>query len=234
MIPLRDENPTQRPAVLTVTFIVICILVFLWQISAGGGANQNAFSFGFIPAVFFGYAEAPAGVPGPLTLFTSMFMHGGWMHLGGNMLFLWIFGNNIEDELGHVRFIIFYLVCGIAATLAHALTDTSSMIPLVGASGAISGVMAAYVVLYPRAKIVSAIVLGFYFHTFKISAIWYVGIWFAIQAVNALASSGGGGGTAWWAHIGGFIAGLILIFVLRPRQAKSLHRPPDVRRGPWG
>lgn len=234
MFPLKDENPTRRVPVFTVAFIVLCTLIFFMQFSAGAAGMQRiVVQYGLIPGALLGTEPAAAGyaaVPPPLTVITSMFLHGGWMHLIGNMLFLWIFGNNIEDELGHGRFILFYLLSGIGAAAAQIIAMPYSNIPMVGASGAISGVLGAYLVLYPRAKILTLIFLGVFITWAHIRAVWFIGGWFLFQTISALAASGGAGGVAWWAHIGGFLAGLLLIFVFRSRRATI--RPP--RRGPWG
>jgi len=156
MIPLHDDNPTTIRPLVTITIIVLCVLVFLWELSLGPEGLQRAvYAFGAIPAVLFDRVElnpALAVIPAELTLVTSMFMHGGWMHLISNMLYLWIFGNNIEDAMGHGRFILFYLLCGLAAALAHAALDPGSRVPMIGASGAISGVLGAYLLLYPHAR----------------------------------------------------------------------------------
>ena len=155
MIPLRDDNPTTITPIVTVGIIVLCSLVFLWQQSLSQHAGAVAvYAYGVIPTVLFGNDSLPpelARIPPELTILTSMFMHGGWMHIIGNMLYLWIFGNNIEDVLGHVRFVLFYLLCGTAAALAQSLADTHSEVPMIGASGAIAGVLGAYLVLFPRA-----------------------------------------------------------------------------------
>ena len=151
MIPLHDDNPTEIVPLLTIAFIVICVLVFFWQMSLGGQGNQAAvFSLGVIPAVLLNKSSLPpelALIPAELTVFTSMFMHGGFMHLAGNMLYLWIFGNNVEDAMGHVRFVIFYFLCGIAAVIGQVMQNPGSEIPMIGASGAISGVLGAYLLL---------------------------------------------------------------------------------------
>jgi membrane associated rhomboid family serine protease len=225
MIPLHDDNPTELAPVLTIGLIVACVLVFLWQNSLAEEASVRAiYSFGLIPAVLFDHVELPAAlakVPTTATLFTSMFMHGGWMHLGGNLLYLWIFGNNIEDRLGHGRFIIFYLLCGIAAALAQALPDTSSQIPMVGASGAISGVLGAYLLLYPRARVLVLIPLGIIFYTVRLPALAVLGFWFVLQLISSLAAEPGQGGVAFGAHIGGFVAGMVLLplFLLTIRRS---------------
>ncbi len=156
MIPLHDDNPTERTPVVTIACIAACVLVFFYQASLPAGAGDTfVFQYGAIPALVFGQADLPeidVAIPAYATLVTSMFLHGGWMHLIGNMLYLWIFGNNIEDVMGHAKYVVFYLTCGILAALSHALTDPSSTIPMVGASGAISGVLGAYVLLFPRAQ----------------------------------------------------------------------------------
>ncbi len=228
MIPIRDDNPAHRPPVVTVAFIAICVVVFLWQVSLDPRAQEAAvYSWGMIPAVLLGEARLPAEltrVPPAATLVTSMFLHGGWGHLLGNMLYLWIFGNNIEDRLGHGRFVLFYLVCGLAAAAAQILPEPGSRIPMIGASGAISGVLGAYMLLYPHARVLVLIPLGFMF-LHHVRAVWLLGVWFTLQIVSALAAPPGEGGVAWWAHIGGFVAGLVLALPLR-RAAR--------RRGPWG
>jgi membrane associated rhomboid family serine protease len=166
MIPLHDDNPTETTPVVTVAFVAACALVFLYQATLPPRTGEAfVFHFGAIPAVLFGRAELPpeiAGFPAYATLLTSMFMHGGWMHLIGNMLYLWIFGNNIEDVMGHARFILFYVLCGILAAFSHALTDPTSTVPMVGASGAISGVLGAYLLLFPKAQVLVFIPLGFF------------------------------------------------------------------------
>lgn len=234
MFPLRDENPTFRTPYLTIGLIVLCVLVFLYQQTQGGEAGQIfVYRYGFIPSIFFGNESLPfdfGAAPAPVTMITSMFLHGGWMHLIGNMMFLWIFGNNIEDELGPIRFIIFYMAAGILAALGQGFLDTQSDIPMVGASGAISGILGAYILLFPRAKILTLIWLGIFVTTMRISAIWFLGIWFGLQWLNALTSGPDGGGVAWWAHIGGFIGGVVLLFLLKPRRSNIR----TIRRGPWG
>ena len=150
-------------------------------------------------------------MPAALTVFTSMFLHGGWMHLIGNMLYLWIFGNNVEDSMGHVRFFIFYFLCGIAAAMAQAIPNPESTVPMIGASGAISGVLGAYLLLYPRARVLVGIPLGFFLYTARLPAVAVLAFWFVLQLVSKLVTSAEGGGVAWGAHIGGFVAGVVLI-----------------------
>jgi membrane associated rhomboid family serine protease len=215
MIPLRDDNPTRTRPVVTVALIALCVLVFLWQLTLPEAAGQAAiYSLGLIPAVFLGGAELPPelrAVPAPLTLITSMFLHGGVLHLAGNMLYLWIFCDNIEDRLGRARFIVFYAICGVAAGLAQALPDAGSVIPMIGASGAVSGVLGAYLVLYPRANVLVALPLVIVVYTFHMPALVVLGIWFAGQLLSSLAQEAGQAGIAFRAHIGGFVAGVLLI-----------------------
>jgi membrane associated rhomboid family serine protease len=216
MIPLRDDNPTTLPPVLTISLIAACALVFLYQVSLPPGQDEDfVLQYGAVPSVVAGQAASGAmavGFPATWTLITSMFLHGGWMHLIGNMLYLWIFGNNIEDAMGHVRFIVFYLVCGVIAALSHMFTDVHSTIPMVGASGAISGVLGAYLLLYPRAQVLVLIPLGLMTRTMYVPAALVLGMWFVLQLVSGGASLGqGGGGVAWFAHVGGFLAGMALV-----------------------
>ncbi|GBD42012.1 Rhomboid protease GluP [bacterium HR39] len=232
MIPIRDENPTRRRPVVTIGLIGLCVLVFLWQIGGGPRAfERGVYAFGLVPAALTGHARLSprlAVLPPELTLFTHMFLHGGWLHLGGNMLYLWIFGNNVEDRLGHLRFCGFYLACGVAAALAHVAIDPASRIPMVGASGAISGVLAAYLVWFPNARVLVLVPAGFLFTTL-LPAWLLIAVWFLLQIANALLADPSAPGVAWWAHVGGFVAGLALALPARVREAR---RPPR-RRGPW-
>ncbi|HEX9627928.1 MAG TPA: rhomboid family intramembrane serine protease [Acidiferrobacterales bacterium] len=223
MIPLHDDNPTQITPYLTIGLIVACALVFFWQLSLGAAEERMIYALGMIPAVLFDIRQLPpeiSVVPPAATLFTSMFLHGGWMHLIGNLLYLWIFGNNIEEAMGRVRFIVFYLVCGVAAALAQALPDPTSVIPMIGASGAISGVLGAYLLLYPHARVLVGIPFGFYIHTTMIKAGWVLGFWFVFQLISSVLASGTGGGVAWGAHIGGFVAGMILVPLFKRRGVR--------------
>ena len=235
MIPLHDDNPTQITPWVTVSLIVICVLVFFWQLSLGNRVELAVYSLGMIPAVVFGGKELLPElslVPEWMTIFTSMFLHGGWMHLIGNMLYLWIFGNNIEDAMGHGRFIVFYLLCGVFAVLAQALPNPDSTIPMIGASGAISGVLGAYLLLYPHARVLVGIPFGFYLHTVYIPAGLVLGFWFVMQLISSAGSSGEGGGVAFGAHIGGFIAGMALIPLFKHRHIPLLPKrrePPSYR-----
>jgi membrane associated rhomboid family serine protease len=236
LIPLRDDNPTTIPPIVTVGIIGLCALVFLWQQTLSQEAGTIAvYSYGVVPTVLFGNDSLPpylARIPPELTILTSMFMHGGWMHIIGNMLYLWIFGNNIEDRLGHVRFVLFYLLCGAAAALAQSLVNTHSEVPMIGASGAIAGVLGAYLVLFPRAHVLVLVPLGFFTQLLKLPAVLVLGFWFVLQLFEGgLMARGEEGGVAHWAHVGGFVAGIVLIFLLRPRPSAA---GPWQRRGPWG
>ena len=233
MIPLHDDNPTQTAPVLTVTLIVICIAVYLWQWSLGPVQAQAVYALGVRPASICDHARLPSElewVAPVLTPVTSMFLHGGFMHLAGNMLYLWIFGNYIEDAMGRGRFLVFYLLCGIAAVLAQALPDTHSSVPMIGASGAISGVLGAYLLLYPRARVLVVVPLGFFLHTMRLSAGIVLVIWFAMQIFSSLAA-GSGPGVAWFAHIGGFVAGLVLVPLFKRRDVPLLQSARS--RGGW-
>jgi membrane associated rhomboid family serine protease len=230
VIPLRDDNPSGTAQIVTIAFIVMCVLVFLWQLSFGAqGGQRIVYALGVVPASLLGQGQLPPelSLVSPwMTVFTSMFMHGGWMHLIGNMLYLWIFGDNVEDSMGHGRFVVFYLLCGIAAVLAQALPDPSSTIPMVGASGAISGVLGAYLLLYPHARVLVAIPLGFFLHTMRIPAGLVLVLWFGLQLFSSAMAQPGQGGVAFRAHIGGFVAGMILIPIFKQRRVRL--------RLPWG
>ena len=226
MIPLHDDNPTKIAPIITVSIIAICALVFLWQIAPGArGLQATVYSLGVIPAVLLNKVDLPEAavlVPAYFTVITSMFLHGGFMHLAGNMLYLWIFGNNVEDAMGHVRFVFFYLLCGISAVAGQVLQNPASEIPMIGASGAISGVLGAYLLLYPHARVLVLLPFGFYTRLLYLPAGWVLGLWFAIQILSSLAAGSAGGGVAWFAHIGGFIAGMALIPLFKRRQTALL------------
>ncbi|HEY5567763.1 MAG TPA: rhomboid family intramembrane serine protease [Gammaproteobacteria bacterium] len=228
MIPLRDENPTRTRPVVTIGLIAASTLVYLWQMTLPPDAVQAAiYSLGLIPAVFLGATELPpelrfVPVPSLLTPLTSMFLHGNLLHLLGNMLYLWIFGDNVEDRMGHGRFIVFYVLCGIAAALAQALPDADSVVPMIGASGAISGVLGAYLLLYPRAKVLVAIPLFIVLYTFHLPALVVLGLWFVGQLLSSMLQEAGVAGVAFGAHVGGFVAGLLLVrlFTLKVRTRR--------------
>lgn len=215
MIPIRDENPTHNTPVVVYALIAINVVVFIHQMSLGSGLDGFFQLYAVIPQQLSASFEGvPPNQPIPelVTLITSQFLHGGLMHIAGNMLFLWTFGNNIEDDLGHVRFLLFYLICGVLAGLTHWFFGMQSSIPTVGASGAIAGVMGAYLIKYPQAKIVTLLPLFIIWTTVRIPAVFFLGFWFVQQAISSVASLGvaEASGVAYWAHAGGFIFGAIL------------------------
>ena len=223
MFPIRDRLPTRRFPVMTITFIAINIIVFAWQMLVLGtrgeeGLQQAVYAFGVVPA-------RVAADPGPLTwltFVTSMFMHGGFMHILGNMLYLWIFGNNVEDVLGRFWFIVFYFLTGFAASAAQVISSWGSNVPGIGASGAIAGVLAAYLIFFPAARVDTLIFLGLFSRIASLPAVLVLGLWFVLQLFNGVLAFGvaQSGGVAWFAHIGGFVAGLILAlpWVARARR----------------
>ncbi len=217
MIPLRDENPISTTPIVVYILIAINITVFFHQLSLGEQLNNFFQLYAVIPQeLTASLAGTPPDQPVPelFTLVSSQFLHGGWMHIGFNMLYLWIFGNNIEDCLGHSKFLIFYLVCGVLAGLTHWFFATESLVPTLGASGAIAGVMGAYVIKYPKAQILTLLPLGIIFTTIRIPAIFFLGFWFLQQAISSFASlsmlDNAGGGVAYLAHAGGFVFGIII------------------------
>ena len=229
MIPLRDSNPTERFPILTVLFISVNIAVFLYELSLGEkGVQAFLGSFALVPARMFPHgSELPGMVPVGVTVVTSLFLHGGVLHVAGNMLYLWIFGNNIEDSMGRVRFAVFYLLCGAIAALGHAFMHPRSTVPMIGASGAVSGVLGAYLVLYPRARVLTLIILGFFVRLIEVPALVVLGFWFVLQFLNAMVASGVGGGVAWYAHLGGFAAGVALIGLFKRRDVPFWGRRSD-------
>jgi membrane associated rhomboid family serine protease len=224
-LPLYDDNPVRRAPIINYLLIGVCVGAFLWQL----GENQHRvlYSYGMIPAVLFGRAHlAPYlhVLPAWATVFTSMFLHGGWFHLIGNMLFLWIFGHNVEDELGHSRYLVLYLTCGVAAALIQGLSAPHSHVPMIGASGAIAGVLGAYAVLSPRANVHVFVWIVIFFRIVNVPAWALLGLWFAGQLISGLEQARGRPGVAFWAHVGGFVAGMVLVTQLR-RHGTVLLRP---------
>jgi len=224
-IPIRDDAPTVRKPYLTVSLIVVNSLIFFYSISLGArGFQLFTIQFGYIPVEFVSGLELTPQLAASayLTPFTSMFMHGGWLHLIGNMLFLWIYGNNVEDYFGPVKFLLFYIVSGLAAIALYTLFGPSSQVPLVGASGAIAGVMGAYIVLHPRARI-TVLVIFFFIQFVVLPAKVVLGIWFVYQLLMSMIGSATGGGVAWMAHVGGFAFGWAILKLLtrgrRPRAS---------------
>jgi membrane associated rhomboid family serine protease len=210
VIPLKDVIPSRTVPVVTILLITLNALAFLFELSLPNGVLEVFLRvYGVVPGDF-----------NSLTLLTSMFLHGGWLHFLGNMLYLWIFGDNVEDQLGHGRFVFFYILCGMAAGLAHVFMNPQSLVPTIGASGAIAGVMGAYFVLYPHSRILALLPLFIFWEIIEVPAIFFLGIWFVMQffsgvgsiAMGARASSGG---VAFWAHVAGFLAGMVGVFLLR-------------------
>jgi membrane associated rhomboid family serine protease len=218
VIPLRDIIPSRTTPFVTIGLIALNIVVFLYELSLGRGVDAFTLYYGLVPAAFSW-----------MTVFTSMFIHGSFLHIAGNMLYLWIFGDNVEDRMGHGRFLVFYLLCGIAAALAQTITMPDSVVPMVGASGAIAGVMGAYFVLYPRSRIVTLVPV-FFLQVIEVPAIVFLGIWFLMQFVSGVGSivstvgRGGTGGIAFWAHVAGFVAGITGV---------ALFRRPERQRVEW-
>ena len=223
MIPLRDIIPSRTTPYVTISLISLNVLVFLYELSIGRAVDAFTLYFGLVPAAFSW-----------VTVFTSMFLHGGLLHVAGNMLYLWIFGDNVEDRMGHGRFLVFYLLCGVAAALAQTITAPDSVVPMVGASGAIAGVMGAYFVLYPKSRIVTLIPLFFFFQVIEVPAILFLGIWFVMQFLSGVGSivttAGGGpaGGVAFWAHVAGFVAGISGVIVFRRPERQRVEWWHDV------
>jgi len=220
VLPLRDFIPTRRFPALTVGIIVVNIIVFLYELfaEAAGTLEQTFYAMGVVPfEVIHNFGPAVA-----LSFITAMFLHGGPMHIASNMLYLWVFGNNVEDSMGRLRFLIFYLITGIAASLAQVFTSPDSRIPTIGASGAIAGVLGAYLILFPKARVQTLVFLGYFARVAHLPALVVLGFWFVLQLFNGLMALGIAqlGGVAWFAHIGGFVAGLLLVrlFVLGRRR----------------
>ena len=240
MISLKDDNPTSSKPIVTYLLIGSCVLIFLIQLTSQSyKTGQLFYSYGLIPSVLMGHNQLPMdlyAVPAYLTIFTSMFMHGGFMHLIGNMLYMWIFADNIEDNLGPSKFLIFYLLAGIGAAMTQVLMDTQSQIPMVGASGAIGGVLGAYFINHPNARVLVLIPFGFFSQLIKIKALYVLGFWFILQFVNSfLTASSSGGGVAYAAHIGGFITGVVLILFLNKKSNKKNFNKKinKKQKGPW-
>ena len=228
MIPLKDDNPTSGKPIVTYFLIGLCILIFFVQLGSDSyKTGQLFYSYGLIPSVLMGHDQLPMDfyvMPAYLTIVSSMFMHGGFMHLIGNMLYMWIFADNIEDNLGPTKFILFYLLCGLGAAMSQVFMDTHSQIPMIGASGAIGGVLGAYLINHPHARVLVLIPFGFFSQLIKIRALYVLGFWFILQFISS------GGGVAYAAHIGGFISGIILILFFN----KKSKRKNKIIKGPWG
>jgi membrane associated rhomboid family serine protease len=248
VFPLKDDVPTQSFPLITVGLIAINVLVYAYEFALGFPADGSraatlraerayealVFEFGLIPCRLTDacpprLATMLAGAPPPwLTVFTSMFLHGGLFHLAGNMLYLWIFGNNVEDSMGRLRYLVFYFLCGVAAAAAQYLSGPSSAVPMIGASGAVSGALGAYLLLFPHARVWTLVVFGFFFRLVPVPAVIVLGFWIVVQVVNGLITFGHGesgvGGVAFLAHVGGFVAGMALALPLRRRVQLASRR----------
>ncbi|MBI4013547.1 MAG: rhomboid family intramembrane serine protease [Candidatus Rokubacteria bacterium] len=246
MIPLKDDVPTQSYPVVTVALIAANVLVYVYEFGLGipgepsraaAAAAERAYEafvyeFGLVPCRLGDVcpprlSTALAAAPAPwLTVFTSMFVHGGLFHVGGNMLYLWIFGDNVEDSMGKLRFLVFYLLCGVAAALTQYVTDPRSTIPMVGASGAVSGALGAYLIMFPSARVWTLVVFGFFWRLVPVPALVVLGFWIVVQVLNGLFTFGSGqqGGVAFLAHVGGFMAGMGLVFLFRRRPRIAYRR----------
>jgi membrane associated rhomboid family serine protease len=225
MIPLRDNIPTRRLPLVTIAIIALNGYAFLQTFLMGSHAGQRLIMYyGLIPCGLTGNCQVLGrAFSDELTVLTSMFVHAGFFHFAGNMLYLWIFGNNVEDAMGKLRFLVFYLTCGVAAALSQALLNPASRIPMVGASGAVSGVLGAYLLLFPHARVLTLVPLGLFTQLVEIPALVVLGFWIVIQLLNGLLTFNfQGGGVAWFAHIGGFAAGMLLVGFFKRRDA------------PWG
>jgi membrane associated rhomboid family serine protease len=235
MFPLWDDVPSRGIPVINFAIIALCAIAFLVELAASDDADTIVREYGMIPLRLShpaqesvvvegrnsegqrvrGELSLQSPIPAWLTVVTSMFLHGGWMHLIGNMWFLYIFGDNVEDRLGHIGYVIFYLLCGVIAALIHALSAPSSYVPTVGASGAIAGVMGSYLLLYPRARVMTLLPFGIFSRIVPVPAVYFLSFWFLLQVVSGVADQPGMGGVAWWAHIGGFAAGLGMTWLVR-------------------
>jgi membrane associated rhomboid family serine protease len=244
VFPYKDENPTLRTPVVTIALIGLNVAawVLLQGIGAPRALAESVCELGLVPAAITGLAEPGArfpvapnvvcvldGTEGWRTVLSSMFLHGGWLHLIGNMWFLWVFGNNVEDSMGRVRFLAFYLLGGIAAAAAQILADPGSLVPMVGASGAIGAVMGGYIALYPQVRVHVLVFLGFFFFRIRVPAFLMLGLWILSQFAGQATAVAAQGGTAYWAHIGGFLAGLLLIQVFQDRELVAMHRAVNRR-----
>ncbi|MCX8010918.1 MAG: rhomboid family intramembrane serine protease [Ignavibacteria bacterium] len=230
MIPLKDDIPSSTYPIVNVSLIVINIIAFIFELMLGSHLDEFIKNFGVIPVKYFyeGFRLEDGAVvyfslgERIIPLFSSMFLHGGWLHLGSNMLYLWIFGDNVEDRLGHFRYFVFYILCGLAASAAHIITNSESTIPTIGASGAIAGILGAYVILYPSAKVVVLIPIIIFMDVIQLPAFLVLGFWFITQLFQGTlalgAESTATGGVAWWAHIGGFVFGLFVVHIFKKKK----------------
>lgn len=230
MFPIKDNVPSRTYPVVTVGLIVVNVVVFIVEIAMGSrGLQRFAYSHGLIPVYVTAYGSG-AGVSAGQALppfFSAMFLHGGWLHLIGNMWYLWIFGDNVEDRLGHVRFLVFFILCGVMGNVAHYAFNHMSEVPAIGASGAVAGVLGVYLISYPGARILTLIPIFFFIQFVELPALIVLGFWFILQFLNGLGSvvvSTATGGVAWWAHIGGFLGGIVIFRLFKPRPKVGYRR----------
>jgi membrane associated rhomboid family serine protease len=225
MIPLRDTIPSSIFPIATSMLIALNVLVFFYELSLGRDLDVFIMRYGAVPLRFVmgGQLDEVSSFARFFPLFSSMFLHGGWIHLIGNMLYLWIFGDNVEDRLGHGRFVLFYLLCGLAAALAQIYIHPTSRLPMVGASGAVAGVLGAYLLLFPHSRILALIPIGFFIQIAEIPAFIFLVFWFLMQFLSGAVAITGApvGGVAWWAHIGGFVSGMVLVYLV-PRRKRQI------------
>jgi membrane associated rhomboid family serine protease len=230
MIPFRDNIPSRTVPFVNILIILVNVLVFLYELGLGRGLDRFIMQNGVVPAAVVAWPQSNLPLSAvAIPFLTSMFLHGGWLHLIGNMWYLWIFGDNVEDRLGHFTYLIFYLLCGLGAGIVHTIVNYDTRVPSVGASGAIAGVLGAYLISYPYAKVLTLLPIFIFIQIIEIPALIVLGLWFVIQFFNGAAAlattSAGAGGVAWWAHIGGFVLGMILVGMFprkdRPRYDYS-------------
>ncbi len=230
MLPLSDHNPTRTVPVINYLLIAANVFMFFWELSLGPDIERDLFLVSFVPARFWIAPFYPVNL---IRILISMFLHGGWLHLGGNMLYLWIFGDNIEDRLGHFTYLLFYLLCGTVATLTHAVMNAASRLPSIGASGAIAGVLGAYLILFPRARVTTLIPIFVFVTIRELPAVVVLGLWFVLQFFVGVASIGASpettGGVAVFAHIGGFVAGMLLVVLMGGLRRRAVVLPPANR-----
>ncbi len=224
MIPLKDDNPTSTVPYVTIGLIAANLFVFTYMLFLGADdAERIIREYAAVPARMFGLTREPLSA-GMLTSVSSMFLHGNLLHVGGNMLYLWIFGDNVEDVFGHFTFLLFYMMCGLAGAYAHGLANASSTLPMIGASGAVAGVLGAYVIMFPRAGVWTFFFFIFFWQVVRVPAIIIIGLWIVLQVVSGLMDSGVAGGVAWFAHVGGFAAGAVFTLVAGRKVGKTRKR----------
>jgi membrane associated rhomboid family serine protease len=221
VIPLRDSIRSRTFPFVNLTLIALNVAVWFYELSLGPRLEGFIQTFAVVPANYSHFSPLAMGEQ-IIPLFSSMFIHGGWLHIIGNMMFLYIFGDNVEDRVGHLRYIVFYLLCGLVASTTHIIVNPTSTLPTVGASGAIAGVLGAYMLLYPKARVKALVPIFILLHVVEVRSFFFLGFWFLFQFLYARFASGGdAGGVAWWAHIGGFVAGTVLIWGFRKRRRRS-------------